>query len=361
MDKRSISRNDFKFLSKELTFYKDINLISEDLHNNILNQYSIKPGLNFVTILLIIGSLLLGLGILSFIASNWRILGKPYKFSIIMIIFLICNLVYYKLYETYPKTSISSIYIGLITFGSGIFLIGQMFNYGGNFSTAFLLWAIGIFPYTLFLKDKILFIICDIFLIIYISDHFSLGTFPIAMLIAIPIIYYYNMRLFSNHIITFFNNLVVLYTIAFILERYNTNYTINILTFFIIGLIMYYTYFHYHKYIFKLQGNIIYGIAGLTLTFPDNWQNIKFFTVQNSKTVSIIFSICFLIFLLLQTRKKNIISLIFIFFMIMRFYFDTLYDFMPKSLFFIIGGLILLGFGYYFEKFRRKGGEDHEN
>jgi Predicted membrane protein (DUF2157). len=361
MDKRNVTKNDFKFLDKELTFYKDNNLISEEQHNNILNQYSIKPGLNFVTILLLVGSLLLGLGILSFIASNWRVIGKPYKFSIIMIIFFICNLAYYKLYETYPKTSISSIYIALITFGSGIFLIGQMFNYGGNFSTAFLLWSIGIFPYTLFLKDKILFIICDIFLIIYIVDHFSLGTFPIAILIAIPLIYYCNIRLFFNPIITFFNNLVVLYTIAFTLERYISNYTISIFTFFIIGIIMYYAYLGYHKYIFNLQGNIIYGVAGLTLTFPDNWQDIKFFTDQNSKIISIIFSICFLIFLLLQTHKKNIISLIFIFFIIMRFYFDTLYDFIPKSLFFIIGGLILLGFGYYFERFRRKGGENYEN
>jgi uncharacterized membrane protein len=361
MDKRNVTKNDFKFLNKELDFYKDSKLISEEQHNNILNQYSIKPGLNFVTILLLIGSLLLGLGILSFIASNWRILGKPYKFSIIMIIFFICNVAYYKLYETYPKTIISSIYIALITFGSGIFLIGQMFNYGGNFSTAFLLWSIGIFPYTLFLKDKILFIICDIFLIIYIVDHFSLGTFPIAILIAIPLIYYCNKHLFSNQIITFFNNLVVLYTIAFTLERYSNNYTINILTFFLIGIIMYYAYLGYHKYIFNLQGNIIYGIAGLALTFPDNWEGIKFFTVQNSKVISILFSICFLIFLLLQTHKKNVISLLFIFFIIMRFYFDTLYDFIPKSLFFIIGGLILLGFGYYFERFRRKGGENYEN
>lgn len=361
MDKRRISKKDFKFLDKELTFYKDDNLISDEQHSNILNQYSIRPGLNFVTILLLVGSLLLGLGILSFIASNWRIIGKPYKFCIILMIFFICNFVYYKLYETYPKTSISSIYIGLLTFGAGIFLIGQMFNYGGNFSTAFLLWAIGIFPYTLLLKDKILFAICDIFLIIYISDHFSLGTFPIAILIAIPLIYYCNIRLFFNPIITFFNNLVALYTIAFILERYISNFTISVFTFFIIGLIMYYGYLGYHKYIFNLQGNIIYGVTGLMLTFPDNWQAIKFFTVQNSKIISVTFSICFLIFLLLQTNKKNIISLLFIFFIIMRFYFDTLYDFIPKSLFFIIGGLILLGFGYYFERFRRKGGGSYEN
>lgn len=361
MDKRNITKNNFRFLSKELNFYKDNNLISEEQHANILNQYVIKPGLNFVTILLLIGSLLLGLGILSFIASNWGILGKPYKFSVILIIFFICNFAYYKLYQTYPKTSISSIYIGLITFGSGIFLIGQMFNYGGSFTTAFLLWSIGTFPYALFLKDKILFVICDIFLIIYTSGHFSLATFPVSILIAIPLVYYCNKRLFSNRIITFFNNLVVLDFIAFTLEKYVNNYTTSFLIFFIVGLIMYYAYLGFHKSVFNLQGNIVYGIAGLLLTFPDNWNDIKFFTNQNSKIVSLIFSICFLIFLLLQTRKKNIISLLFIFFIITRFYFDTLYDFMPKSLFFIIGGLILLGFGYYFERFRRKGGENCGN
>lgn len=361
MSKRTISKNEFNFLNKELTFYKDNNLISENQHYNIINKYTIKSGLNFVTILLIVGSFLLGLGILSFIASNWSALSKPSKFSIILIIFCICNLICYKFYDTYPKTSRSSIYIGLLTFGSGIFLIGQMFNYGGNFTTAFLLWAIGTFPYSLLFKDKALFIICDIFLIIYISGHFSLDTFPIAALIAIPLIYYCTIRLLPNILITFFNNLVLLDIILFIFKKYINNYTVHVMVFFVIGLIMYYAYFSFHNVVFNFQGNIIYGITGLLLTIPDSWYDIKLLTKQNSKIISLIFAICFLIFLLIQTRKKNILSLIFIFFIIMRFYFDTLYDFMPKSLFFIIGGLILLGFGYYFEKLRKKGGKNYES
>jgi hypothetical protein len=44
----------------------------------------------------------------------------------------------------------------------------------------------------------------------------------------------------------------------------------------------------------------------------------------------------------------------------LRFYVDISYDFMPKSLVFIIGGIILIAMVYSFEKRRKKGGDKHD-
>lgn len=358
---RSFTKNQFKILKKELDFYKNNNLITEQQYKNITSLYSIKHDFNFIAILLLVGSVLIGLGILTFIASNWEVLNKLAKFSIIMIIFLSFNFGSYRLYSRLPKTSKSLLYCGVITFGSGIFLVGQMFNFGGEFTTPILLWALGTMPVVILFKDKILFVFFDILLLIYINGHFETNTLPLVIFILLPIIYYMNNYFDSDKSITFFNNLIAINTVIFLLDKYVDNFTVNIIILFIIGMVMYYIPIIFQRNVIKLQGNIIYGITGIILTFPSNWSDFKFLTQADTKIVSIVYSIIFLIFLLIQTHKKNLFSLPIILFIIMRYYFDTLYDFMPKSLFFIIGGIVLLGFGYYFEKFRKDSrGEKYE-
>lgn len=350
---RNFTKSKFKVLKDELDFYKDNNLITVDQYKNIMNLYSIKNDLNFITVVLLIGSVLIGLGILTFIASNWEALGKLSKFLIILIIFLCFNFGSYKFYNILPRTSKSLLYCGVITFGAGIFLIGQMFNFGGELTTSVLLWTIGVLPVAMLFSDKVLFVFSNILLLIYVNNHLSTNTLPLAIFILIPILYYLNSYFGYDKVITFFNNWIVINTFILLLDKYGNNFTINIIVSFIIGMIMYYIPITFQKNVFRFQGNIIYGITGIMLTFPSNWSDLKFLTDSNTRIISIVFSIIFLIFLLLETHKKNLISLPIILFIIMRYYFDTLYDFMPKSLFFIIGGLVLIGFGYYFEKFRK--------
>lgn len=358
---RSFTKNQFKFLKKELDFYKNNNLITEQQYENITSLYAVKRDLNFIAILLLVGSVLVGLGILTFIASNWEALNKLAKFSIILIIFLGFNFGSYRLYNRLPKTSRSLLYCGVITFGSGIFLVGQMFNFGGEFTTPILLWALGTLPVVTLFRDKILFIFSNILLLIYINGHFETNTLPVAIFILLPIIYYINNYFDSDKIITFFNNFIAINTVIFLLDKYVNNFTVNILVLFIIGMSMYYIPIAFQRNVFKLQGNILYGITGIILTFPSNWSDFKFLTESNTEIISVVFSIIFLIFMFIQTHKKNLFSLPIILFIIMRYYFDTLYDFMPKSLFFIIGGIVLIGFGYYFEKFRKDSrGEKNE-
>ncbi|ABO50354.1 hypothetical protein Dred_1829 [Desulforamulus reducens MI-1] len=86
--KRYLTKQQLKFLDQELQYHQKSGLISEAQRLDILSVYEPQQQLSFVRIILTIGALLVGLGILSFIASNWAELGKLTKFSMILTIFL---------------------------------------------------------------------------------------------------------------------------------------------------------------------------------------------------------------------------------------------------------------------------------
>lgn len=351
MRKRPISKKDYDFLTSELNIHKKNNFLSEEQVQNVLRQYQINSGISFVKVILTIGAILVGLGILSFIASNWDYIGKLAKFLIILISYLGVNTGSLIVEEVYPRISRSLTYLGLIIYGAGIFLVGQMFNYGGHFSSAFLLWGLGIFPIALLLKDKYIFTFASILFLIYLNGHFSLDSLPLIILLIVPVMYLTNKYFYHSKQNLFFINLLFLNTILFYLTETNIDEFFVVAIFFAIGMLMFYGPFQHGNIVFKVQGSVVIGIAGVMLTIPDFWNIFQKFA--NDDAMSITFAVAFIIYLLFLTKGGNLISLMFICITIFRFYFDTFYDFLPKSVFFIIGGLILLGFGYYFERIRK--------
>jgi len=353
LKKRRINKDRFNFLEQELEYLSANQVISQELRDNILAQYEIKTNsLNFIRIILTLGAVLLGLGILSFIASNWQELGKLAKFILLLGIYLLTNVSGYKLFKDYPKTGISLIYLGVLTYGAAIFLIGQIFNFSGHFSGAFLLWGIGILPMGVLLKDKLIFIFSHILLLVYLNGNLAIDGLPLIMLILSPALYYLNKSMGNFKLGTFFNNLVGLNTLWLFAYYFGIEKFTLCLMFLAIGGFMYLKPLGINKEITKLQGNIVIGVFGLILTFKNIWDIIP---DQFKITASLIFSVIFLGFLFMTVKKGSLISLLFICITIFRFYFDTFYDFMPKSIFFVLGGVLLLGFGYYFEKLRKKG------
>lgn len=300
----------------------------------------------------------MGLGVLSFIASNWAGMIKPVKFLTILGIYGAVVLASFKTQAHYPRTSRSLVYLAALTFGAGIFLNGQIFNLGGHFSQAFLWWAVGILPLAVVLKDKWLFIAANGLLFPYLNGHFDLSGLPLAILIAIPVMYWLN-RYFQHAKATFFIiNLLVINTVLVYLDHFDVAGIYTLLGFFVIGLAMYRLPVSYHPGVFRLQGSLIFGVAGLMLTIRAVWEDISWLLAIIGLTptsASIALAIVYLLMLLWFIRKGDVISLLFFCLTIFRYYIDTMYDFMPKSVFFILGGLMLLGFGYYFERLRKQG------
>jgi len=358
--KRQVNKSEFSFLSKELGYYESNGLVAGDQKNQILELYEVQGGLNFIRVVLTIGAILVGLGILSFIASNWAGIGKLTKLVIIFGVFLGVNIAGYRLAVNYPKTGRSFLYLGTLVYGAGIFLIGQMFNLGGNFAIAFLLWALGIVPLALQQKDKYLMLFANLLFVVYLNGSLQQG-FPYAALVGVPALYLAYNYFDRSRLLLFFANFTALNFILYLTLRYEVKAIYIAALFFLLGLLM---YFLRHKLpqntsrIFEYQGNLIFGAAGVVLTMPEVWRGL-ISSSSTQVTVSVAFAIVFVAFLFLLIRKGSLVSLGLVCIVIFRYYVDTI-AFLPKSLFFVVGGLLLLGFGYYFEHMRksRKGGRE---
>lgn len=354
MVKWEISKGRMSFLKTELDAWQQDELINGETREAILDRYEVRS-LSFVKVVLTIGALLVGLGILSFIASNWDAMTKLTKLLVIMGLYTGVNGVGYRIMEMYPKTGRSLVYLGVLIYGAGIFLIGQAFNLGGDFSSAFLLWGAGILPMAWLYRDMVIYIFAQVLLIVFVLSSFEVGWWNPWILGVIPSLYAVNLKMDNSRVGTFFNNLVLFAGVGYFMEKLNLSGLLATGLFLALGAALYLIRFPYNREVFKFQGSLCFGIAGLFLTGKDIWGHYALF--GDGITASIVFAVLFVILLLGYVRAGSLVALVFVCATILRFYFDTFFDFMPKSFFFIIGGLILLGFGFYFERLRsRKGG-----
>lgn len=355
--KRQITKANFSLVSKELDHFESTGLITGEQKTGILENYEIRSGLNFVRVVVTIGAILVGLGILSFIASNWDGISHLVKLLIIFGFFGGVNAAGYMLSEINPRTGRSLIYLGTLAYGAGIFLIGQMYNFGGDFPTAFLLWSLGVLPMAIHLKDEFLMLFANILFGVYLFGSLEQG-FPYAGWIGVPLVYIAYHSFDKSRLLLFFANLTTLSFILQITIRYEVEGLYAALLFFLIGLVMYSLKHNFEPDIFKVQGNILFGVTGVILTIPDLWDVLV--GVQSTRLASILFALAFVALLFFLIRKGSLISLIFVCITIFRYYTDT-FAFLPKSLFFIVGGLLLLAFGFYFERMRSHQKEGHSH
>lgn len=124
-------------LSKIYSFYKSSGKELEERHFNI------------VPILSIFGALMIGAGIILFFALNWDTIPKFVKvFSILAALVASYHIGHLMEFQkaNFPKVGSSLIFLGGILFGSGIFLIGQIFHISSHWPNAFLFWSLGVFP-----------------------------------------------------------------------------------------------------------------------------------------------------------------------------------------------------------------------
>jgi len=98
-----------------------------------------------IKIVAIIGAVLIGAGIFSFIASNWEEMTRALKVSVILIAMAISYGAAWFVREKYKmeKTGGALLLLGSIIYGSGIFLVAQMFHIRANWPDGFLLWMLG--------------------------------------------------------------------------------------------------------------------------------------------------------------------------------------------------------------------------
>ncbi len=352
MVKRVIKKHEFEFLKQELQFLEKTEVLTSGKSKEIQDLYEAEKGLSFTRTLLYVGSILIGAGILSFIASNWDEIGKLAKFLIVLILFMGCNLAGYFLERNYPKTSKSLYYLGVLVFGAGIFLVGQMFHLGGDFQSAFYWWSLGILPLAWVLKDKWILLAAAFFMLIYMGDgsNFNGEIVNFGMILWIAVIYYLNNVIGFSNLTGFVTGLLQLQFIWTVLTYFTAGitdieYIYGLIYLAIgIGIVLFGAKI---KEVYVFLGHLVHCGAAIVLSFQGSWP---------VDWIYIPFSGFYILFVLYLIKKGSLLNIVILCVMILRFYIDISLDFLDKSIVFIIGGLILLAFGFYFEKQRKKGG-----
>ncbi|MEH7081998.1 DUF2157 domain-containing protein [Neobacillus drentensis] len=357
MTKRIVKQNELNFLKRELKYFEDSEILPAGKAQEIEALYEVQK-LSFTRTLLYVGSILIGAGVLSFIASNWDEIGRTVKFILIIALFIACNLAGYKMEKNFPKTSMSLYYLGCLVFGAGIFLVEQMFHLGTNSQNAFLWWSLGILPLAWVLREKWILLASSLFVLKYMLDgQYLLGVdIPFWTLLWIAAIYILNEKIGFSKLTGFVTGLLSLAFIGTIISYCINGYTFDDfayvygLIYLIIGVALVLSKGKI-KDVYVVLGYLVHGAAALLLSFEDSWP---------FDWMYIPFSILYLIYVLYLIKRGSLLSIIILCVMIFRFYLDLSFEFLPKSFVFIIGGFLLLGFGFYFEKQRKKGVSVHE-
>jgi uncharacterized membrane protein len=353
--KRNVLKAQFAFLKQELSYFAQEGVITAEQREAMLSQYGMKAGFHFIRALLVVGSLLVGAGILSFTAGNWNGLPLSVRFLLILLGLIGCYVAGWRTEAAYPKTARSLYYLGLFVYGAGIFLIGQMFHLDSHSGNAFLAWTLGAVPLALYLKDRWVLGFAIVLLAIYGYRSWDLNDpYPWALLLFIPLLYWINeAKMGKSQFIFFFNNLLSLLLLFITLTHLEVDINWSAVILLGVGVTLVLLPQGRYANVLQWQGSTFHGIGGIMLTFADCWTSL-WRDVPHPEAVSVVFAIYYTGFTLYLLKRGSLPAMIIICGLIFRFYVDLSYDFLPKSLFFVMSGGWLIACGYWFEKTRRK-------
>ena len=356
--RKPLNRLLYKFLEREMEEVKDKGIISKDQKESILDEYEEGKGLNVIWVIASVGAILVGLGFLLVVANNWEAIGDFWKL-VIIVVSIAAALVASLMTESVNRyTSKGLLYLSVLIYGSGIFLVVDAYELGVVDSTMFFLWALGALALSVWKRDLILLIAGHILSIIGILVGFDNWIVVHVIVMAGLLLganHYFNYKAF----ITYFLIAAGLLTILYFPIYYELNGLLTILVFVGIGNAMYYLKHSLNREVFIRMGLLTMGIAGFALSFTGVWETWD--AIQDGGPWSVVFSIVFVAYMMVLLTHKRIIPLVVIGAFIIRYYFDSLYDFLPRALFFVIGGLLLLAIGFFIERYYEKVGKDTED
>ncbi len=122
-----------------------------------------------ISIFSAVGAILVGLGVILFVSSNWQYFTPTVKIAILLIAFISTAWLGYTLaYEkkNYVKTGMALLFLSAIIYGASIFLVAQIYHLPINFWWGMLLWFLGTALMAYILESKLhLFLAVPLFII----------------------------------------------------------------------------------------------------------------------------------------------------------------------------------------------------
>jgi uncharacterized membrane protein len=135
-------------LRKELPRWRAEGLVSDAGSAELSRRYHLdEEGVSAAAAAIYtLGALLIGGGVISFVAWNWDRLGRAAKLSILLAALVAAHGTGYWMWRVagkLPKLGHALTLLGTIVFGASIGLVAQMFHITPTAGTGFALWAIG--------------------------------------------------------------------------------------------------------------------------------------------------------------------------------------------------------------------------
>jgi uncharacterized membrane protein len=147
-----------KFLETESPQWVAEGLISAEQQARLLQRYPEQE--RAIGLLPLLGGLLLGLGILSLVAANWQGLPEPVRLALLLGTLLAAYLSGERaLGRGQRPLGIGLLSVGLLTFGAGIVLTGQMYHLVSHDAKALLLWGCAGLGLTWLYRSRVLYLL----------------------------------------------------------------------------------------------------------------------------------------------------------------------------------------------------------
>lgn len=379
-------------LLKEMAVWEAEGLLTPDQKERILARYrqieeieqKAGPG-KLVTTISILGAVLIGLGVLLLIASNWSEIPRWGKLGIIFGAMLTgYGTGYVMRYEkrNYPRVGASLILLGSIVFGAGIFLVAQIYNVTVHYPNGPLLWGLGILPLAYLLRFKSILTLSLIAFYLWLGMEMSFHISQGAQGLQIILVYFMaGIMIWSvglaHQSLESFRNLSAPYILAGVAVTFMTAFgltfdlhreklwSMELMPFYAAVMIL----FAAAALLYAATGRkdtgwkteltvlsaLMGGILLLSILFPDMradtggaWGRMVFNLLFAAGIIG-------LICLGYVRRYPPYINFGLLFFVldVTARYFDFFWKLLPRSIFFIVGGLILLAGGMFLERKRR--------
>lgn len=181
---RNYPRDWTALLPVETARWAEKGIISDVQREAVLNLYP-QPGAGArdrtILIFTILGSLLLGTGVILFFAANWPSIPAAVKVAVLLAAVLgAYGAGFYLQYvrDDYPRLGRSLIFLGSLLYGAAIWLLAQIFHLNTHYPQGFLLWGVGLLPLVLVtLSRPVLYLATTVLIIWTLTEQGSFGTY----------------------------------------------------------------------------------------------------------------------------------------------------------------------------------------
>ena len=140
-------------LRQEAEVWRTEGIINDSQHEQLAQRYQFNTldtsSRNlFVMVLIGLGCILIGLGIITYVASNWQELSKSFKVLLLLSLFVSVNTtgfyIWRKLRESSQRLGNGLLILGALILGANMALMGQIYQVNNPFYELMLAWGIGV-------------------------------------------------------------------------------------------------------------------------------------------------------------------------------------------------------------------------